>query len=539
MEIINVRVKNFRTIKELDIPLSGLNVFVGQNNHGKTNLFEAINWFFSKSGNIQDIRFMKDPSLPVEVELEFSGLQKAMGSMTNEKKREAITKIFGKEDKLKVKRSTEFKEGKERTLYDANKKTWENTFGADSTWNDLLPQIEYVSTKTYLDDVAKYGRTTPISKMLSGVLGKILEANDDYRDFKIKFNELFGDGGGKETEIRKELDKLGDTVGLFLQKQFPDCVKVKFKVENPEVEDLFKRFRTILDDGMENDSSEKGDGMQRALMLAIIQSYANFRKEHEDTDNFIFLIDEAELHLHPSAQRALKQALIDVAEEGDQVLLNTHSSVLVVDENDIQTIFRVYKSNCISEITAVNVEDKQEIIYELLGGSPSDLLLPYNFLIVEGLSDYKFLSTIIRKFYNGEQKIQIVYAEGDQSSQSKTMDAINKVFAPLYLTPIYKEKVVLICDKSKQGKLFDEFRKAYTYLEQNENQLFVLPENSIEEYYPKPWKKNAEETKILGDNGEKTILAQECAENITQEEFEKHMSVFYDALKQCWKLAYK
>lgn len=42
MYISNIEVKNFRSIKHATVPLTQLGVFVGQNNHGKTNFLEAI-----------------------------------------------------------------------------------------------------------------------------------------------------------------------------------------------------------------------------------------------------------------------------------------------------------------------------------------------------------------------------------------------------------------------------------------------------------------------------------------------------------------
>lgn len=111
--------------------------------------------------------------------------------------------------------------------------------------------------------------------------------------------------------------------------------------------------------------------------------------------SFLFLIDEAELHLHPSAQRLLKQALQDIS-KSDQVMLNTHSSVLVVNESNNQKLFKVEKNQKITSITPVEEIQKIDIIYELLGGSPYDLLLPKNFLVVEGKSDYEFITRIIK-----------------------------------------------------------------------------------------------------------------------------------------------
>ena len=47
MKITRIEIKNFRSIAEVIIEPSMFNVHVGQNNHGKTNYFEALNWFFS------------------------------------------------------------------------------------------------------------------------------------------------------------------------------------------------------------------------------------------------------------------------------------------------------------------------------------------------------------------------------------------------------------------------------------------------------------------------------------------------------------
>ena len=47
MKITRIEVENFRSIEKYDFEVSDFNVFVGQNNTGKTNLFEAVDWFNS------------------------------------------------------------------------------------------------------------------------------------------------------------------------------------------------------------------------------------------------------------------------------------------------------------------------------------------------------------------------------------------------------------------------------------------------------------------------------------------------------------
>ena len=86
------------------------------------------------------------------------------------------------------------------------------------------------------------------------------------------------------------------------------------------------------------------------------------------------------------------KALEDLAAQGDQVFMNTHSSVLVADDAEYQTIFKVEKVSRETDIAPILPEGKPSVIYELLGGSPADLLLPRNFLIVEGRCEYELLS---------------------------------------------------------------------------------------------------------------------------------------------------
>ena len=134
-----------------------------------------------------------------------------------------------------------------------------------------------------------------------------------------------------------------------------------------------------------------------------------------------FFIDEAELHLHPTAQRNLKNVLAcdDHKTYGLLVFINTHSSVFVADNYPNQSILKVEKSHGETEIDITGDFEKPYIVFELLGGSPSDLLLPKNFLIVEGQSEFEFLTRVIRRFYPDRPVIQIIKANGDISQAER------------------------------------------------------------------------------------------------------------------------
>lgn len=545
MIITKISVKNFKSVRSETESFERFNTFVGQNNHGKSNFFDAINWFFNgfaRSETVNGIRCSNaEDHEEIYVIVEFSGLNAAIAQMSNATKKKAMENLFGDTDTIAIRRSSEFDGGKKRQLLKPDTDDeWSNVMGTDSAWNDLLPTLEYIHTKVKLADVEGYKKSTPIGDMLSGVLSTIVETNPQYLAFKQQFSELFD---SEESEIRVKLNEIGSQVQLYLKKQFPDGTKVKFDVQNPVFDDLLKNISTEVNDGVLTSAEEKGDGMQRALMLSIIQVYADYRRKTETTKKFIFLIDEAELHLHPSAQRALKNALVDISESGEQVFVNTHSSVLVTDSAPANAVYKVEKSLGDTNIDRVTAKDKQYIIYELLGGSPADLLLPKNFIIVEGKSEFEFLKRVMERFYATEQDgIQIIFSGGDITEQEGSLIGVHKVFSPIATAanPLYKSKAIILCDQpntSNQNK-YRLFREGYPYLEEEE-QLHILPFGSIEEYYPNPWKKTEADVRGMTGRGEKVSLAKEVSENITQEQFETEMPVIHRAIRKSFELSFQ
>lgn len=549
MKISRIKIENFRSIKNAEFSVSDFNIFVGQNNCGKTNFFEAIEFFFNGPGkvNIDELKYKRIPENEILIEVEFINALDGASKMQNAANRTKIEEKLNGVDNVIIRRTSST--SKKRTMLVSGAEVQPGT-GFDAALNDFLPKFEYINTKQYYDSVAKYAKTTPIGIMLSGVLNTILQTNGQYQQFQEKFRELFEDD---DSEIKAEFEAMGNKVKVHLEKQFPDTTKVKFEVTAPVFDDLLKNFETSIDDGIETSAEEKGDGMQRALMLAIIQAYAEFRKQNEDLGkSFLFFIDEAELHLHPTAQRKLKNVLYSLSQDTDQVFINTHSSVFVADNYPNQSLFKVEKLNGETEIVITTDHDKPYIVFELLGGSPSDLLLPRNFLIVEGHSEFEFLTRVIRRFYGDRPPIQIIIANGDIDQAERTINAVEKAFTPLNAS-IYRDKTVLLLDQPSaetQGGV-QQFQQNNQHLGVN-NQIFIQPLRDIEQCYPNQpdavygnWRKTQAEIDAINETGKKVFtghkkkqLAKFVGDNITQAQFEGDMAVTFSALQRCWGLAF-
>ena len=550
MKITNIKIENFRSIKQTDFATTDFNICVGQNNCGKTNFFEAIEFFFNgigRGGNVEELKFKREADNEIIVEVTFSGAIAGAAQMQNQANKTKIETALNGSDTVMFRRSSTVPN--KRKMFVGGAEVQPGT-GFDAALNDFLPKFEYISTKQYYDSVAKYAKTTPIGIMLSGVLTTILQSNQQYQEFQAKFRELFEDDN---SQIKAEFEDIGNKVKYYLEKQFPDTTKVKFEVSAPAFDDLLKNFETTVDDGVETLAEEKGDGMQRALMLAIIQAYADFRKLNDDLGkSFLFFIDEAELHLHPTAQRKLKNVLHTLSQSTDQVFINTHSSVFVADNYTGQTIFKVEKSSGETEIEATTEAEKPYIVFELLGGSPSDLLLPKNFLIVEGQSEFELLTKVISRFYSDRPPIQIIKANGDIDQAERTINAIEKVFIPLN-SSIYRNKFVILTDQPSvqtQGGV-TQFLQKYPDLQTN-NQFFQLPLRDIEQCYPNQsdptygnWRKSQAELDATNPQGVKIItgkkkkqLAKHVGKQITQAQFETDLVICFNALTRCWDLAF-
>ncbi len=532
MKITRIEVENFRSIKKYDFDVSGFNIFVGQNNHGKTNLFEAIDWFDSgKTVDSNYHKYIKDN--PIKVRIYYDDVQSTLDSLENEGYKNAIKGVLGNDDNFIMEKTSE----NDKRAMIVNGEDVGNPRGFDSALNYFLPKIEYVTTKIRLNDVSGYKTKSPIAEMLSGVLSDVIKRDPKYREFLNLFDELFNSTG---SVFRDSVSDIEEKVEFYLKKQFSEGTTVNFRIQDPKLEDMLKGFETEVDDGIKTKAENKGDGMQRAIMLAIIQSYADYRKENGIAQNFIFLIDEAELHLHPSAQRALKHALRDIVENGGQVFVNTHSSIFANEKYENQKIYNVKKKDGVSTLTSVEKEQERlDSIYSLLGGSPGDLLLPSNFIIVEGQTEYNFLNKIRERFYGENAKcnnIKILFARGDTERQREIYHAINQCYTPLLTNGVYKEQVVFLLDlpNSEQRESFTDFKETHPWLIEGEH-IHVIPFETIEEYYPGEWKKEKGEL----PNEEKVSYGISVAENITFDDFKTQMSVVYNMLEKALEKGYE
>ena len=94
---------------------------------------------------------------------------------------------------------------------------------------------------------------------------------------------------------------------------------------------------------------------------------------------------------------------------------------------------------------------------------------------------------------------------------------------------------MIVIDKPNvtQQNKYEQFTVGYPYLFQN-NQVFELETETLEEYYPVPFKRQAGEVQ----NSQKVAYARDVGKAITQEQFEQEMPRLFGALQRAGKLGF-
>lgn len=329
--------KGFKGIHEIKFD-SGVNFFVGDNNCGKSSIFEAIDFIRTKKTREDVITKNASDNDFVSVEIEFKGDDiESLVEIDALKKYKSYLIIDADDQKsMRIMRSSEetkiIQSGKEKVLSIANVRVFnsttnqfENPTGIDSTITALF-DAQFVWADTNSGDISDFSKTKISGKIINAITKNFVNS-PTWGNFKKSHKETFGEG---ENSLAKTLEPIEQKLRSILSEQYGET-EVRFSFSLPEIDSFFKTGNISLsEDGIETKSSEKGTGMQRALALALIQVYADISSTDENgvSKPILFFIDEPETFLHPQAQNKLLDALEKLS-SNSQIFIITHSPYLL------------------------------------------------------------------------------------------------------------------------------------------------------------------------------------------------------------------
>ncbi len=420
MKIANIHIENFRCLYNIDIPFENLTALVGRNGTGKSSVLKAIDAFFDINYLASEEDYCdRSTDNPIEITITFKDFTpkeaELFGSyIDNEQLKvrkkidwiegRAISRYFATYRQIPdFKRIREIESKRDiqtaiRELIDSQKfEGLDGTFRSAEQGLEILSRYEeehpdltelvesrfqFMGARNVgggsLDNFTRFvflpavkeateefeGKASPISQFIDAIVTTKIEKRDDL----IKFGEHIN----KEIREKYSPENLGGLDGI--SNEISDLLKIyapnsalridwgepqPIQVGPPEI------FYSLIEDEFEGDISKKGHGLQRALILTLLEYLARIPPKVEEGEkarvDLILALEEPEIYLHPSRCRYLANILLELSKnEGKeshqtrvQILYSTHSPHFVgLDRFDsIRILRKVQNENTESMVT--------------------------------------------------------------------------------------------------------------------------------------------------------------------------------------------
>ena len=314
----------------------GLNILVGENNSGKSTVFEALE--FIKDSTKKDPSTLLNKSDPaiilndLSIEVTYTGnLTNVINAHVQENKINSFLKNIyqeGTSECFKVKRSwnkDDPDEIKKVKFWNDVDKDYTNPSGIDAPFKKLYDN-NFIWADTNPSDESKFGASTICGALLKEIaLGHT--STQEYQDFQNSYHSIFNNPA---SELRQKIAQIESMVQSVFSSQFGNA-DISFSFDELQIENFFKTANVIIDDGVSVPMNEKGHGMQRAVALSLLQVYADITASSASaavSKPFYFFIDEPEICLHPMGQKKLLDALL-ILSKVKQVFVTTHSPFML------------------------------------------------------------------------------------------------------------------------------------------------------------------------------------------------------------------
>jgi putative ATP-dependent endonuclease of OLD family len=414
MFISRLFIKNYRNLRHLDIGIkTGVSCFVGENNSGKTNLFQALRLVLDGNISAQRRRLQRED---LSAGLTFATPEHVLISVE-------FSDFAGRENEEALPFTAVMENGSARVSYrfrpkatvrdmieqisegreipalriddyvwemvggggevDLGDVTWDQSFGSRFNTEDLQEGYLVVVMDALRDVETRLAaaRTSPLQQILEQRNIPEEEQANLVRQLQVANQNI-----NASATIRE--------VGTQLSTSFRDAAGSSFAMGvslglgEPSFADISRGLRVLLSGyGLTSlDPSRNGLGLNNILFISMLLSYFERRMAEGKTAGQLLLVEEPEAHLHPQLQRVL---LATLQRKNVQVFITTHSthvtsglplSSQIVLTTDGGPVTLCARPEAIPNLDAADVADLERY----LDATRSVLLYARKVLLVEG-----------------------------------------------------------------------------------------------------------------------------------------------------------
>ncbi len=409
MKLCTIRIENFKSIRDLEIPdVDNVLILVGKNNTGKTVVIDAIRMV---AGNylVKEHDFL-DKKKPIIISMKVELTQEDLdnfyqkGIVSKYKRRELWDKEFQTklpslengiltfECRFYSNGSVQYRDGVKKNNQNIPL-VFPKLFHMDQTRNvdylqqEILRFYDKESIQDLKDDVCMFDKSKRCNRCFQciGLINKKTpEELSVYELSKLMEYKMF----------RLNLSDMSNKVNKYFHANGSPNQDIRY-VYNMDVEKLFSLDTQVINKDRNNDVGSihyLSEGLRSIYALSLLETYI----EEKSTIPCIIMIEDPEIYLHPQLQKVASEILYRLSKK-NQVIFSTHSPNMIFNFSSKQI-----KQVMLDEdfYTTINSNTDIDEILDDLGYTANDLMNVSFVFIVEGKQDGNRLPLLLQKYYS-------------------------------------------------------------------------------------------------------------------------------------------
>ncbi len=475
MHIEKIKLENFKAFKNIEITCNQtFNVIVGENNIGKSTIFEALNlWKFAYDNLIQERNKNKFYKATTNYYIPFTALSQIR--LVDDDNIFFDAKKGSTSITLTIRDQAQSFNLKIRFEKPGIKNSYLRLFNSDN-FDEFEEFSDHVKNKSCsLKNALFIYQTRPISTIFKNEPFY----NNAQIERKISIGKSHDVLRNKILKTEDSQAKVSQRFSSFegrLERVLRNKYSIRFKNKN-RIDDEYIRITAECNTHNELDISMMGSGF-----LQVVEIFSTIEYIEKNTDGIcLILIDEPDSHIHSD----LQSHLIDELKQHDesQIFVITHNDRLInkTDEGELYYLNSTIKElGCLAPLEINDFPKVKEGLASVLSELENSDGVPL--ILTEGKSDQKILNIAWRMLYGNKTMPYKIVSSGiqiDEGNRTGSADSVRRSLE--YISTLSDQKIIGIFDNDREGN--EQFKGLNSQIFEEHNLEQITRKHHAKEIY--------------------------------------------------------